>query len=85
MIVLPLFTFTELHAMVVQIEDDMKQGLITDEKEQAKRPFVRSSNATTSDSTVARPSDVSVVTTVTKTANPFANTAPQTSNNPVRS
>ena len=75
MIVLPLFTFTELHEMGVQIEDAMKQGLITDEKEQAKRPFMCSSNATTSGSTTARSLDVNIVTTTTKTANPFANTA----------
>ena len=37
MIVLPLFTFIELLEMGVQIEDAMKQGLITDDKEQAKR------------------------------------------------
>ncbi|KAF5933767.1 hypothetical protein HYC85_029938 [Camellia sinensis] len=66
-------------------KDHIRMGLITDKKEQAKRPFVHSSNATTSGSTAARPSDVSVVTTITKTTNPFANIAPQTSNNLARS
>ena len=82
MIVLPLFMFTKLHEIGVQIEDAMKQGLITDEKELAKRPFVHSSNAACG-STVARPSDVSVVTT-TKTADPFSDVGPQTSSNPTR-
>ncbi|XP_028084157.1 uncharacterized protein LOC114285307 [Camellia sinensis] len=83
MFVLPLFTFTELHEMGVQIENAMKQGLITDEKEPAKRPFVRSSNAA-GGSTTARPLDVSIVTT-TKTIDPFANTSSQTPSNPNRS
>lgn len=59
--------------------------MIIDEKEQPKRPFTRSSNTTTSGNTTARPSDVNVVTTTTKTANPFASTNPQTSNNQARS
>lgn len=82
MIVLLLFTFIELHEMGAQIEDAMKQGLIIADKEAAKRPFVRSSNAA-SGSITARPSNVSVVTT-TKTVDPFANVGPQTSSNPTR-
>ncbi|KAF5934632.1 hypothetical protein HYC85_030803 [Camellia sinensis] len=85
MIVLPLFTFTELHEIGVQIEDAMKQGLIADEKEQPKRPFTCSSNATTSGSTTARPSDMNVVTMTPKTTYPFANTNPQTSTSQARS
>ena len=79
MIVLPLFTFAELHEIGVQIEDAMKQGLIDHEKEQPKRPFTRSSNATTGGSASARPSDVSMVTTTPKTTNPFAGTSNTTS------
>ncbi|KAF5933115.1 hypothetical protein HYC85_029286 [Camellia sinensis] len=44
-----------------------------------KRAFTRNSNATTSGSAVARPSDVGMVTTTPKTANPFANTSNTTS------
>ena len=82
MIVLPLFTFAELHEIGVQIEDTMKQGLITDETETAKRLFVHSSSAA-SGRTAASPSDVSVVTT-TKTVDPVANANPQTSSNLTR-
>ena len=80
MIVLSLFTFIELYEMGVQIEDAMKQVLITYEKELAKRPFVRCSNAISS-STTARLSDISVVAT-TKATDPFANTSSRTSSNP---
>ncbi|GMQ01406.1 hypothetical protein CsSME_00048057 [Camellia sinensis var. sinensis] len=82
MIVIPISTFLELYKIGVQIEDAMKQGLLADEREQVKRPFVRNSNAA-SGSTTTRP-DVSVVAT-TNTADPFANTVPQPSANPVRS
>ena len=78
MIVLLLFTFKELYEIGVQIKDAMKQGIITDDKESAKRPFVHSSNAA-GVSTAARLSEVSVVTT-TKTTDPFANIGLQTSN-----
>ncbi|KAL7169328.1 hypothetical protein ACSBR2_034386 [Camellia fascicularis] len=87
MIVLPLFTFVELHEIGVQIEDAIKQGLIDNEKEQPKRPFTCSSNAATSGSTSTRPSDVSMVTTTPKPANPFAgtsNTTPQTPSHEAR-
>ncbi|KAF5934451.1 hypothetical protein HYC85_030622 [Camellia sinensis] len=72
MIVLPFPTFPDLHEMGVQIEDAMKQGLIDQEKEQPRRAFSRSSNATTSGDGAARSSEVGMVTTaVSKTATPF--------------
>ena len=82
MIILPLFTFADLHEIGVHIEDAMRRGLINDEKEQPKRPFIRNSNATTSGSAATRPSDVGMVTTTPKIANPFtgaSNTTLQTS------
>ena len=72
MIVLPLPTFSDLHEMGVQIEDAMKQGLIDQEKEQPRRAFSRSSNATTSGDAGLRSSEVDMVTTTaSKTATPF--------------
>ncbi|GMQ05633.1 hypothetical protein CsSME_00050586 [Camellia sinensis var. sinensis] len=72
MIVIPFPTFSDLHEMGVQIEDAMKQGLFDQEKEQPRRAFSRSSNATTSGDAAARSSDVGMVaTTVSKTATPF--------------
>ena len=65
MIVLPFPTFSDLHEMGVQIEDAMKQGLIDQEKEQPRRAFSRSSNATTSGDAAARSSKVGTVTTST--------------------
>ncbi|KAF5934627.1 hypothetical protein HYC85_030798 [Camellia sinensis] len=85
MIVLPLFTIIELYEIGVQIEDAMKQGLITDEKEKPKRTFTRSSNATMNGSTTAQLSDANVVATTPKTANLFTNTNPQTSNSQAQS
>ncbi|GMQ11233.1 hypothetical protein CsSME_00053943 [Camellia sinensis var. sinensis] len=83
MIVLPLFTFNDLHEIGVQIEDAIKQGIIVDDKEPVRKPFGRSSNATTNSSTVVRPSEVNSVTTTTaKMADPFANASPQTTNSP---
>ncbi|CAL5413016.1 unnamed protein product [Camellia sinensis] len=58
--------------MGVQIEDAMKQGFLDQEKEQPRRAFSRSSNATTSGDTTARSSEVGMVTTIaSKTATPF--------------
>ncbi|KAF5932854.1 hypothetical protein HYC85_029025 [Camellia sinensis] len=72
MIVIPFPTFSDLHEMGVQIEDAMKQGLFDQEKEQPRRAFSRSSNASTSGDAAARSSDVgTVATTVSKTATPF--------------
>ena len=79
MIVFPLFTFIEFHEIGVQIEDVMKQGLLTDEKEQPKRAFTCSSNAATSSNATAKPSDVGMVITTSKTANTFAGTSETTS------
>ena len=63
MIVLPFPTFSDLYETEVQIEDAMKQGLINQEKEQPRRAFSRSSNATTSGDAAARSSEVGMVTT----------------------
>ncbi|KAL7183277.1 hypothetical protein ACSBR1_041875 [Camellia fascicularis] len=72
MIVLPFPTFSDLHEMGVQIEDAMKQGLIDNDREQPRRAFSRSSNATTSGDAAARSSEVGMVTTTTsKTVIPF--------------
>ena len=72
MIVIPFSTFSDLHEMGVQIKDAMKQGLFDQEKEQPRRAFSRSSNATTSGDAAARSFDVGMVaTTVSKTATPF--------------
>ena len=72
MIVLPFPTFSDLHEMGVQIEDAMKQGLIDQEKEQPRRAFTRSSNATTSGDAAARSSEVGMVATTTpRAATPF--------------
>ena len=79
MIVLPLPTFADLHEIGVQIEDAMKQGLIDHEKEQPKRAFTRSSNATMSSNTAARTFDFGMVTTTPKTTSPFAGTSETTS------
>ena len=81
MIVLPFPTFLDLHEMGVQIEDAMKQGLIDQEKEQPRRAFSRSSNATTSGDAAARSSEVGMVITTPKTTTPFVGTSnpnPQT-------
>ena len=79
MIVLPLPTFVDLHEIGVQIENAMKQGLIDHEKEQPKRSFTCSSNPATTGGISTRPSDVGMVTTTPKTANPFAGTSNTTS------
>ncbi|CAL5331373.1 unnamed protein product [Camellia sinensis] len=72
MIVIPFPTFSDLHEMGVQIEDAMKQGLFDQEKEQPRRAFTRSSNATTSGDAAARSSEVGMVTaTAPKTTTPF--------------
>jgi len=72
MIVLPFPTFSDLHEIGVQIKDAMKQGLIDQEKEQPRRAFTCSSNATTSSDAVARTSDVGMVATTTpRAATPF--------------
>ena len=72
MIVLPFPTFSDLHEMGVQIEDAMRQGLIDQEKEQPRRAFFHSSNATTSGDAAARSSKVGMVTaTTSKTVTPF--------------
>jgi len=68
MIVLPFPTFSDLHEMGVQIEDVMKQGLIDQEKEQPRRAFTCSSNATTSGDAAARSSEVGMVATTTPRA-----------------
>ncbi|XP_028117201.1 14-3-3 protein 10-like [Camellia sinensis] len=47
----------ELHEIEAQIKDAMKQGIIIDDKELAKRPFVHSSNAAEGN-TATRPSEV---------------------------
>ena len=50
----------------------MKQGLVDQEKEQPRRAFSRSSNATTSGDAGSRSSEVDMVTTTaSKTATPF--------------
>ena len=76
MIVLPFPTFSDLHEMGVQIEDAMKQGLIDQEKEQPRRAFTRSSNATTSGDAATRSSEVGMVATTpppkTVAAMPFS-------------
>ena len=83
MIVLPLPTFADLHEIGVQIEDAMKQGLIDQDREQPKRAFNRSSNATTGGDAAARTSDVGMVaTTIPRAATPFvgaSNPNPRTS------
>ncbi|KAF5932066.1 hypothetical protein HYC85_028237 [Camellia sinensis] len=72
MIVIPFPTFADLHEMGVQIEDAMKQGLFDQEKEQPRRAFTCSSNATTSGDAAARSSEVGMVTaTAPKTTTPF--------------
>ncbi|GMP28522.1 hypothetical protein CsSME_00004027 [Camellia sinensis var. sinensis] len=71
MIVLPLFTFNDLKEIGVQIEDAIKQGII-DDKEPVRKPFGRSSNTTTSGSTAVKPSEINLVATTTKIADPFA-------------
>ncbi|KAF5934446.1 hypothetical protein HYC85_030617 [Camellia sinensis] len=72
MIVLPFPSFLDLHEMGVQIEDAMKPGLIDQEKEQPRRAFTRSSNATTSGDAAARSSEVGMVATTTpRAATPF--------------
>ncbi|XP_028124411.1 uncharacterized protein LOC114321446 [Camellia sinensis] len=76
MIVLPLFTFKELHEMGVQIEDAIKQGIIIDDKESIRKTFGRSSNA----NTTVKPSEINLVTTTTKTVDPFAHAGSQTTN-----
>ena len=76
MIVLPFPTFSDLHEMEVQIEDAMKQGLIDQEKEQPRRAFTHSSDATTSGDTATLTSDMGMVTTTTqKMTTPFAGTS----------
>lgn len=72
MIVIPFPTFSDLHDMGVQIEDAMRQGLFDQDKEQPRRAFSRSSNATTSGDAAARSSDVGMVATTTpRAATPF--------------
>ncbi|KAF5932790.1 hypothetical protein HYC85_028961 [Camellia sinensis] len=72
MIMIPFPTFPDLHEMGVQIEDAMKQGLFDQEKEQPRRAFTHSSNATTSGDAAARSSEVGMVTaTAPKTTTPF--------------
>ncbi|KAF5932938.1 hypothetical protein HYC85_029109 [Camellia sinensis] len=72
MIVLPLFTFNDLNEIGVQIEDAIKQGIIVEDKEPVRKSFGRSSNATSSGSTVVKPSEINLVAITTKIADPFA-------------
>lgn len=62
MIVLPIFTFIELHEMGVQIEEAIRQGIIVEDNEPLKKNVICSSNATTSGSTTVKYSEVSTVT-----------------------
>ncbi|KAF5931511.1 hypothetical protein HYC85_027682 [Camellia sinensis] len=80
MIVLPLVTFTELHEMGVQIEDDIRQGIIVKDNEPLKKNVVHSSNATTSGSRVVKCSEVNTVTTPINTQKPTTSTRPQARN-----
>ncbi|XP_028077313.1 uncharacterized protein LOC114279294 [Camellia sinensis] len=77
MIVLPLFTFNDLNEIGVQIEDAIKQGIIVEDKEPVRKPFGRSSNVTASGSIAMKPSEINMVATTTKIADPFAHAGPQ--------
>ncbi|XP_028058154.1 uncharacterized protein LOC114262022 [Camellia sinensis] len=71
MIVASLSTFTSLHELGVQIESAFKKGIIHRTSEPAKKPFTRSTNASTS--TIPRPANVSTIaTSSTKMVDPFA-------------
>ncbi|XP_028074559.1 uncharacterized protein LOC114276921 [Camellia sinensis] len=80
MIVLPLFTFKELHEIGIQIKDAIKYGIIVDDKEPAQKTFSHSSNPTTSSSTAVKPSEVNSVTATTKIDDLFAYIGLQTAN-----
>ncbi|KAF5932547.1 hypothetical protein HYC85_028718 [Camellia sinensis] len=77
MIVIPFPTFADLHEMGVQIEDAMKQGLFDQEKEQPRRAFTRSSNATTSGDAAARSSEVGMVTATAPKTTGASGSSPQ--------
>ena len=77
MIVLPLFTFPELHEMGVQIEDAIRQGIFAEDNEPLKRNVARSSNATTDGSTAAKCSEVGTITTPLNGQKPTTSTQPQ--------
>ena len=62
-IVLPLFTFPDLHGMGVQIEDAIRQGIFAEDNERLKRNVARSSNATTDGSAAVKCSEVDFITT----------------------
>ncbi|XP_028084041.1 uncharacterized protein LOC114285214 [Camellia sinensis] len=71
MIVAPLSTFASLHELGVQIESAFKKGIIHKTSEPAKKPFTRSTNASTN--TIPRPTDVSTIATSSaKMVDPFA-------------
>ena len=76
MIVLPLFTFPDLHGMGVQIEDAIRQGIFTEDYEPLKKIVARSSNATIEGSIAVKCSEVDTITT------PFNGQKPTTSNRP---
>ena len=77
MIVLPLFTFPNLHEMGVQIEDVIKQGIFAEDNEPSKRNVARSSNATTDGSTAVKCSEVAAIATSLNGQEPATSTRPQ--------
>ncbi|KAF5932554.1 hypothetical protein HYC85_028725 [Camellia sinensis] len=80
MIVLPLFTFPDLHEMGVQIEDAIRQGIFAEDNVPLKKNVVCSSNATTDGSTVAKCSEVDTITTSLNGQKPTTSTRPQAQN-----
>ena len=76
LIVAPLFTFKSLHELGVQIESAFNRGIIPRTREPIRRVISESTHA--GSSTIPKPTEINTVATNPQTADPFANTNPQT-------